>query len=44
MCDFCSGSYTVDGNVNGGIDCGGFVECGIVSGDIDAGDSVKCRG
>jgi hypothetical protein len=36
----CDCSVTVNGNVNGNIDCGGSCKCGDVSGSIDAGGSV----
>lgn len=39
----CDCSVTVNGNVNGDIDCGGSCKCGDVSGSVDAGGSVTAN-
>lgn len=36
------GSANNKGNVNGGVDAGGNIDCGDVKGSVDAGGSVNC--
>lgn len=38
----CTGSATINGDVNGYVDAGGSVTCGNVGSYIDAGGSVRC--
>ena len=36
------GSADIDGNISGGLEAGGSVNCGNVSGGLEAGGGVNC--